>query len=270
MKKLLLICMLAAAIILAGSGAWAYQSFPWASPTDDVYSYQGTTNVPWFGPSTYSGLIIGDSNYLIGGAYTSAAAGQKYLNILTGWGTIPSAPPGNGLSGNKYSEYGAVAADLSIFDSTGKIVAMVGLDNTVQGILYITPATHVTSQDFFKNNTSLIYGGAWNNPISGFYGDQDIPVWTNESGTYINGLVTWLAPGAVGNPSNTFYDVVVNLSDIQTDLSGYTFLYPSATCANSLITGTFGPTYGVPLPATSLLLGSGLLGLLGLRRFRKG
>jgi hypothetical protein len=240
-----ILVVLALGMGLCTSGAWAYDYNPY-SP---VLAYQGSS------PSTYDGWvgwfnIIGDSNYTIGGANKVSSGGQTYLDIYTGWGTAPNAAGGNsnGLSGNQYSEYGAIAADLTLY-SNGKMW-MVGLDSSRQGELFASP-TYSTSIDLFEGNTSLIYGGAYNksNPTA-------VPVLATGSGTMIPGLVSWSA-----NLINGFYEVDVDLSLIKgLDPNHFSFVYPTATCANSVLTGC------VPIPSSVLLLGSGLVGLAGLRR----
>ena len=309
-KKIALICMVAVVIVLAGSAAWAYTaSFSWTSPADDVNSYQSnyTTDVaspyPYFGgASPYWGLQIGDNNFKIGGTGVSAAYvvnynNQTYLTIYTGWGTIPNASGGNGLSGNQYSEYGAVAADLSIYNSLGTLVAMVGLNSSRQGNLYTNASasggtiTYQTSYDLFKGGykgSNVIFGGNYrglNNSSTVL-----VPVLaTSKPSTAIftNPLVTWVAPtkqgiqpgssginGTLGTNNSGSYEVEVDLSDIQSQgivlSGGFSFLYPTATCANSELHGCYtGKVTGVPLPPSALLLGSGLLGLAGLGWRRK-
>jgi len=241
-KMARLLVVLALGMGLCTSGAWAYDFNPYTP----VEAYNGSKPSPpslgWFG--WYN--IIGDSNYTIGGVNKVSSGGQTYLDIYTGWGTARG--DGNGQPGNQYSEYGAVAADLTLY-SNGKMW-MVGLDSSRQGELYASP-TYSTSIDLFEGNTSLIYGGAYNksNPTA-------VPVLATSSGTMIAGLVSWSA-----SLINGFYEVDVDLSLIKgLDTNNFSFVYPTATCANSTFQGQ------VPIPGSVLLLGSGLLGLVGLRR----
>jgi hypothetical protein len=279
MKKLLLICMLAAAMVLAGSVAWAYDYTQYTpapngtplsgytnpNPIDEVASYLGTSaygysQTNFLGPNW--GLQIGDSNFAIGGANVVKSGGSTYLDIYTGWGTNPTAEGSysNGLLGNQYSEYGAVAADLTLY-SKGNMW-MVRLDSSGAGELFLNPK-YYTSYGLFQAVTNTYGGNTYGSLIYGAYYNSNnahiIPVWATSglvSGTTVP--VSWIAPGYGGN-STSYYEVTIDLSAISgLNPSDFQFLYSTATCANGLLTN-------VPLPPSALLLGSGLLGLLGLR-----
>jgi hypothetical protein len=68
-------------------------------------------------------------------------------------------------------------------------------------------------------------------------------------------------------------EIDIKLSDLaqyEFDIANFSFLYASATCGNSVLTGSvgtggdFGSFSAVPIPASVLLVGTGLLGLVGL------
>ena len=70
--------------------------------------------------------------------------------------------------------------------------------------------------------------------------------------------------GFAVDPSITF------VADVFNNVPSAVLAFPNDTAG---VTGWFGPNFAtsaVPVPPTVLLLGSGLLGLVGLRRFRKG
>ncbi|MGO9177501.1 MAG: hypothetical protein ACLQED_15400 [Desulfobaccales bacterium] len=228
-KTLLLIFMVAAGVALCVTGAWAYQF----NPTTEVEAYQnsGVSSYPgwtgWFPVIASSG----DNNFNIQGANLVGSN----LEIFTSW---PGATGG---------DLGAVAADLFLY-SAGQSWA-VRLSNTSgqMGGLFINP-TYNNPISYFSS-TGYIYGGAYDeaNP-------QPVPVWANGSPIGYQ-AVTW-GTGVVE----------VSLAGITGfNIGDFSFIYPSATCANSVLIGS------VPLPPSVLLLGTGLLGLalLGFPRKRR-
>ena len=232
-KTLLLIFMVAAGVALCVTGAWAYQF----NPTTEVESYQGTSVVNWNGGNLdYVIAGSGDNNFNIQGANLVGSN----LDIFTSW------------PGPAASDLTAVAADLFLY-SAGQSWAVRLSDTTSQmGALFKNPLSsslsYNTSISYFSS-TGYIYGGAYDeaNP-------QPVPVWANGSSIGYQ-AVTW-GTGVVE----------VSLAGITGfNIGDFSFIYPSATCANSVLTGA------VPLPPSALLLGTGLLGLalLGFPRKRR-
>jgi hypothetical protein len=232
-KTLLLIFMVTAGFALCVTGAWAAYQF---NPVTEVESYYGSL------PSTsgYVGwyYVLGASNFNIQGANFDKSTST--LEIFTSW---PGYTPG-------YSDLGAVAADLSLY-SAGTTWAVRlyndGTPTTQLGELFKIPSYN--NSIYYFSGTGDWYGGAYAKA------GQLVPVWATS--------------GLVGGPGTvpvtwTSGEVEVDLAGLAAtgfNLSDFSFLYASGTCANSVLTGS-----AAPLPPSALLLGSGLLGLAFLRR----
>lgn len=224
-KTLLLTFIVAAGFALCVTGAWAYQF----NPLTEVESYQGSSAVSWGGD--WHNVISDpqDTNFNIKGADLSG----ETLKIFTGW------------PGPSTSDLTAIAADLFLYSAGTSWAVRLYDGNQQLGDLFKNPA-YDTSVDKFKG-TGYIYGGAYDqtNP-------KPVSVWAT----------TGLQAGKVSVIWGTG-EVDVNLSDIPGfDTSHFSFLYPSATCGNSVLTGH------VPVPPSLLLLGSGLVGIAFYRRRR--
>jgi hypothetical protein len=131
------------------------------------------------------------------------------------------------------------------------------------GTMYAV-GTALTSTDVYNANG----GGAYTfNPninvqiatIGNNYG------WTSIGG----GSVASFGPDA----SMPYYQYQVTTGIYEDDpFATMTFLWGTATCANDILTGQVGGggNPNVPIPPTALLLGSSLLGLVGLKKWKKG
>jgi hypothetical protein len=139
-------------------------------------------------------------------------------------------------------------ADIFFFDTAVGDVA-IRLDTTNgTGTVFYNP-TALTSQDIFKN-TAYTYGGK--------YDEADpkvVPVWTTSSTSTGSTSVVWSSFGKF-DTNNT---VTIDLASL--GITGITsFVWGTATCANDVL---------APIPGTLVLLGSSLLGLVGVGLRRK-
>ena len=277
-NKIPLICMVAVVIVLSGSAAWAYNYY--YSPYTQVEGYTGTKGTGGATGTWYTQPIAnsGDNSFNIAGAVvTSTGSGDTYLDIYTGW---------NGTS-KTIGEYGAIAADLTL--TVGSTTYMVRLDQsqkelgeffTVSGSSSYNNSMYYyggnTNPLTLGSNSGLTYGGLYQTGTSGGKPTgSPVPVWATSNTPTGTTTVTWssLGSGFTFN-GNTYnwkgYEVAIDLSKISSafDTSSGTpdfyFLYASATCANSVLSTYPIPVKGIPLPPSALLLGTGLLGLVGL------
>jgi len=97
----------------------------------------------------------------------------------------------------------------------------------------------------------------------------------SDGSTYSNEVVDLSSLGSI---SGSFFIRLYEIDNTQADGSGDTAstgtfrvgdYYDGATFGNIGITGTVAPVSAVPVPAAAWLLGSGLLGLVGLKRKRQ-
>ena len=120
-------------------------------------------------------------------------------------------------------------------------------------MVYVNP-TFQTSQDLLSG-TGYVYGGQYNKASP-----SPVPVWTTTSTNTYSTSVVWTVPS---NGLNNQVDVDLSTLGLG---SNWSFVWGTSTCSNDGFAGNM----SVPEPTTMLLLGSGLLGLAGLRKkFKK-
>ena len=126
------------------------------------------------------------------------------------------------------------------------------LVTNASGDYYGTAATAVTVTDFTYNPVTLVVSPLWSlNAFPGFTFDTTSMVVfsQNELSIEIRGTGTASMPGKDDTPGT--YIITANRA-------GATYSYSASSGVQ-----------GVPEPATMLLLGLGLIGMAGLRRFKK-
>lgn len=113
---------------------------------------------------------------------------------------------------------------------------------TGTGLVYTSPAYN-TSDNIFKSNTNLVYGGNYDqaNP-------QLVPVQSTSSDTGTTSVVWTIGTGGLNN------QVDISLAGLSLE-NKWGFVWGTATCGND------GFAACVPIPPSMLLMGSGLLGL---------
>jgi len=205
-----------------------------------AYGFDDNTKVQEWNKGVVYGTwkdVIGDLNvYDTFGANLSS----NTLTIFTNWNpyTMDQADPT------------VTTADLFIdvgCNGSWDYAIVLDVNRPDFGMAYENP-TITTSDDLFKGQTSLIYGGMY---------DQAAPKVTPALGTSSDG-----DPVNVAWTVDTINQVAINLSGLDDLSQPFGFFWGTGTCSND------GFSACVPIPPSVLLMGSGLLGvgLLGWRR----
>lgn len=241
----------------------------------------------------YAGAVLGaysDLTYsnIVSGVGFGAAIGPAYGQLLL-TDVIISGPPGTlpgtlvntslnlAISGNLLSSYTLsgpgtiyVSSGVAIYGSIGPPLAG-GLN--FAGAMTDVGAGGPTS--FAASGVLSAFNGV---PFPGTAvvnsGSVDLPV-----GRALNLVLMLSAQSTVsGGPVSQFADPITVVAESSADffntlgfpISGDVFNLPEGYTVNSVDGGIVNNRFGaVPIPPTVLLLGSGLVGLAGLRRFRK-
>jgi hypothetical protein len=206
-----------------------------------AYTYNDTTDVQeWRNGGVYGVWkdVIGDANLF--NTFGANLSGSTFT-IFTNWNP------------NKDGSVNAAVKTADLFIYKGSNVSpdfAIQLDMlTGTGNVYANPSYN-TSDDIFKG-TGLIYGGKYDqtNP-------QLAPTQVTSANTGSTSVVWTIGSGGLNN------QVDIDLTGL--GLSGpWSFVWGTATCSNDAFSNV------VPVPASVLLMGSGLLGLLGLGWKRK-
>ncbi len=226
------------AMVLLG-GSFATQAYTINDPANDrigdrVFETYGI-NVYNFTPGVNSGSIV--------------------IDLFTNY-------PQSGVTVNGTPPWFTQAADLFITETYHGAqyqwaVPLVSHDGFLSGNMYAV-GTFLTSDDLDPSNGS---GYTYNHgvpvqiaTIGNNYGFTDMG---SAGAPYQAAVWSTLA----GSPD---YMVHLNLGIFEDDPNGrFSFLWGTATCANDIVSGQ------VPIPPPVLLLGTGLLGLVGLKKWRR-
>jgi hypothetical protein len=162
------------------------------------------------------------------------------------------------------------AADLVLRDKNNNPygVALTTHDSFIAGDLYQNAGFLNANAQYPLNGGGWVYGGAYSTdgtlPAPG---TNLTPTLLNAGTLLANGSLSWVRntdPGTTGT-----YKVVMDLGAVNGsgNFNQLSFFWGTGNCANDAISGT---TAHTPIPASVLLLGTGLMGMVLLRRTRRG
>lgn len=240
---------------LCTSGAWG-----------EVITYPDNTYIEkWIGgsPPSPTGIwldVWGERKFNT--YYATYDTSSHYLTIFTNW-SENATDVSQGTPSITF-----VAADLFLdFNRDGNWDAGIPLHGDDKGkVFYISsPSDYLTSKQVVGTNTAVSYGGLYTTNKAPLPGPPsfDVPVIVTATVSLDTAAVTWADLGNNGDVlSDPDFSVAINLSNVDNGFNpdDLCFLWGTTTCGNDVI---------LPLPPSLLLFGSGLLGLVGLRRLRK-
>jgi len=254
MKRQLLLPIAVFLSLFLSSVTWAY------TIEDNTNVLKGLTN-----SSSTNGWVdvipAGiSSTYNIFGIDAGVSDGKLVLDIFTNF-------PESGATEGGLTTFPADLA-IDVGDSLDGIfdygVAFSTHDSVTKGQLYDVK-TWYTSSSYFESITipQYWYGEAWINPYTG---SESPVVAMNETDTELG--TTGLSWSGAGNDPDYKIHLEILLSALGID-PGQTkdigLFLAAANCANDIVYGEIEVT-NVPIPTAVLLLGSGLLGYVGIRR----
>jgi hypothetical protein len=264
MKRLLTATVVIAMVLALGGLGMAQAATIFSDHTD---IQQWNTGANPSATTTWTDIL--GENFQTYGGKLDVNNGQVYLYLYTKFGPADVTFSAAG----KTIVPADIFFDTNLLDDVRNYDMAIRLRETGQGNIYtgLTESNITTSANIMTGSgTGWAFGGRF------FDADTPVPVEVNEGvSSLVQTTVTWSDLGnfTLGDQQLTdVYEISILLSGIAgfNPGAGFSFVWGTGTCGNDAIEYGVAPG-AAPLPASVLLMGSGLLGLglLGFRRRKR-